>query len=114
MQEFEKIEKLTNDLKAHLDTNMQLLKLETSAKIADAGSGMITNIIMGVVGFLFLLFFSLAGAHLLSLYFKSMLTGLSLVAGIYMLLGLGLFLARRKLFLRPFRDLITKLIFKNK
>lgn len=114
MQEFKKIEKLTNDLKDYLDTNIQLLKLEALANVSAAGSGIISAIIIGVVGFLFLLFFSLAGADLLSMYFESKLIGLSLVAGFYLVLGLILFLARKKLFLRPFRDMITKLIFKSK
>ncbi len=114
MQEFEKIEKLTNDLKVYLDTNIQLLKFEISANVSEVGSGLIGFIIIGIVGFLFLLFFSLAGAHLLSMYFESKLIGLSLVAGFYLVLGLGLFLGREKLFFEPFRDMITKLIFKSK
>jgi hypothetical protein len=114
MQEFKKIEKLTNDLKDYLDTNIQLLKLEALANVTAVGSGMIGAIIIGVVGFLFILFFSLAGADLLSMYFGSKLIGLAIVAGFYLVLGLGLFLGREKLFFRPFRDMITKLIFKSK
>jgi hypothetical protein len=114
MAEFAKLEEITNDLEGYFDTSKQLLKLEVASNVSDVGSGMISAIIIGVVGFLFLLFLSVAGAILLSIYYGSNLFGFLIVAGFYLVLGIGLFFGRKKLFIQPFRDMITKNIFKRK
>jgi hypothetical protein len=114
MPQIEKIEEITDDLRAYLDTNIKLIKLEAASNASEIGSGMISGIILGVVGLLFLLFLSLATAVYLSNFFDSNLLGIAAVSGFYLVLGLGMFLGRKKLFIAPLRNMITRKIFDSK
>lgn len=110
----EKFEVIVSDLKAYLNTRLQLIRLETVSKITEIGSELITSVLVGLIGFLFILFFSLMASFYLADYFQKYYVGFGIVAGFYFLLGLIVYVFRKKLFVSLIRKRIIRKILHNK
>ncbi|MDP3461496.1 MAG: phage holin family protein [Bacteroidales bacterium] len=110
----EKFEVIVSDLKAYLNTRLQLIRLETTSKITEIGSELFTSVFLGLIGFLFILFFSLTAGFYLADYFQKYYVGFGIVAGFYFLVGLILYVFRKKVFLTPIRKRIIRKILNNK
>ncbi len=114
MPESGKLEQLTGDVKEYLMTNLEIVKLQATERTSVVGSGLLTGLIIGGVGFMFLLVLSLGVGYYLSGLFGNNYAGFGILAGFYLLVGLVLFLGRKKMLEEPFRDQIIRKILHKK
>lgn len=110
MLEYEKLEPLTDGLKAYIKTNMELIKLEMVERTSVIGSGLIASLAVALALVFSVLFISLFAAFYFSTYFGNSYIGFALVGGFYLLVGLVLLVAGKGLIERPMRDKIVEKI----
>jgi uncharacterized membrane protein len=114
MPELEKIEVLTESLKNYASTNCELIKLKAADYASEFGAGLISGLIIGLAGILFVFFLSLGIGFYISYQMGNDYSGFAIVAGFYFLLGLILILGRKKLMEKPLQDkIIQKILIKN-
>jgi uncharacterized membrane protein YqjE len=110
---FEKLEGLTDHVKEYVNTRVELTKL----RIAEKTSLIIGDLIaIGIVVLLFLfvlMFGSIAGAWALSDWIGKPYSGFLIVAGIYLLLGIIVWIARGKFIRFPVMNAIIKKLHKE-
>lgn len=111
MAQSEKIEELAHHLTKCVNTNYELIKLQATERTSVYGSDFLSIVIVGLVGLFFLLFLSLLAGFYLSTEIGNSYSGFGIVAGFYFLLGIVLFLGRKKLMQKPLRDKIIKTIY---
>lgn len=109
----DKMEIITDQVKAYIATNIELIKLEAADRISDVLSVLIGNLVIAAIGFLFLLFISLWAGFYISNLTGDTYTGFAIVAGIYLIPGLILSIGRKKLLTEPISKNIITSIFKN-
>jgi protein-S-isoprenylcysteine O-methyltransferase Ste14 len=110
---FVQIEDITENIKAYLHTKVELAKLNAAEK----GSNVIANIIAGIIVMLiFFLCFVFAGIAF-SLYINQFMNsnwiGFLIIASVYLLIGLLVWVARTKLLRMPIMNSIIQLLLKN-
>lgn len=110
MKEPGKMEELAESLKGYLNLTLELNKLEAVERSSIIGPSLIVGFLLGIVGILFILFVSLGLGFYLSEKLNDSYSGFAIAAGFYFLLGLSLFLTRKKLVEKPLRDLIIQKI----
>ena len=110
MLEYEKLEPLTDGLKAYIKTNVELVKLEMVERISVVGSGLIATLAIVIAVAFSMLFISLSAAFYLSAYFDNSYIGFAIVGAFYLLVGLLLLAAGKGLIERPMRDKIIEKI----
>ncbi|WP_205512341.1 phage holin family protein [Longitalea arenae] len=107
---FDKIEGLSDHVKEYVNTRIEIAKL----RIAEKTSLVVGNFIaVGIIALLFLfvlLFGSIAGAWALSDWIGKPYAGFLIVAGIYMLLGIIVWVARGKLIRFPVMNAIIRML----
>ena len=108
----DKIEIITDQVKAYIATNIELLKLEAADRISGVISGLISNLLIAAIGFLCLFFISLWAGFYISELSGDTYTGFAIVAGIYLIPGLILYIGRKRLLTDPIRNKIITNIFK--
>lgn len=114
MPEQEKIQELTENLKAYLSTNYELIRLQTTERASVIGSGMISSLLIGFAGMLFLLCITLVAGFYFSALLGDSYSGFAIVAGFYLVVVLILVIGREKLVEKPMRDkVIRKILSKN-
>ena len=111
MAEVVKIEELAVSLKKYVNTNYELLKLEAAERSSVLGSGLMSGLVLALVGILFIFFLSLAAGFYISTCLGNNYAGFMIVAGFYLLVCLILLIGRRKLLEKPFRDKIIQKMF---
>lgn len=109
MSEHVDVEGLMEDIKSYMNTNLELLKLEITERCSAIVAGLIGNMLVGVVGAMFVLFISLVGGFYFSSLLGSYVLGFAIMAGFYLLLVLVLFFCKKKLVELPFRDKIIRM-----
>ncbi len=105
------IEKFNDDLRDYLATRYELTVLKTSQKAAIVASVGALAALLGVLVVLFILFISLAGGFYLSELVGSYGHGFAILSGIFLVLGLIVYIARRKWVLNPVRDHLIREMF---
>jgi hypothetical protein len=90
---FFKLDGLASNFTAYVETRVELLKLEIKEDIAKALAKVIVFILMAFVFTLFVFFISTAAAYKLG-EFVGPFGGFSIVAGMYLIIGLIVFLMR--------------------
>ena len=104
----EKLEGLTDHVKEYVNTRVELTKL----RIAEKTSLIIGNLVAGgivILFFLFVLMFgSIAGAWALSDWIGKRYSGFLIVAGIYLLFGIIVWIARGRFIRFPVMNAIIK------
>jgi hypothetical protein len=114
MPDQEKIQDLTDNLKSYLSTNYELIRLQATERASVIGSGMISSLLIGFAGMLFLLCITLVAGFYLSAILGDSYSGFAIVAGFYLIVVFILVIGREKLIERPMRDKITRtMISKN-
>jgi uncharacterized membrane protein YqjE len=93
---FFKLNDIASNLTGYIETRMELLKIEIREDIAKGMSRVIVFILMAFVFTLFVFFVSMAAAYKLG-EFAGQFGGFAIIAGIYLLVALVLFLARERL-----------------
>lgn len=110
---FEKLEGLTDHVKEYVNTRVELTKL----RIAEKTSLIIGDLIAGgivILFFLFVLMFgSIAGAWALSDWIGKRYSGFLIVAGIYLLFGIIVWIARGRFIRFPVMNTIIKKLHKE-
>lgn len=110
----DKMEIITDQVKAYISTNIELLKLEAADRISDLISGLISNLLIASIGFLCLFFISLWAGFYISSLASDTYTGFAVVAGVYLIPGLILYVGRKRLLKEAIRNNIISNIFKDK
>jgi hypothetical protein len=111
MSEHGKIEELTDSLKRYATTSYELIKLEASERTSVIGSGVMSSLVLGVVGIMFAFFLSFAAGFYISARMGDSWSGFAMVAGFYLVLLLILAVGRKSLVEKPMRDKIIRNIF---
>jgi uncharacterized membrane protein YgcG len=110
---FEKFEGLTDHVKQYINTRIELAKLHIAEKTSQVISQLIAITLVILFFIFFIVFGSIAGAWALSNWIGKPYAGFLIVAGIYLLLGIIVWLARGPLIRFPLMNAIIKLLHKN-
>ncbi len=107
----ESIKTLIDKSKDYLDTKLELTKLKTIDKSADVLSTVIVMVSMIAIGFLFILFFSIAVALLLGRALGAYHYGFFIVGGVYAIILLIIYVQRERWIKTPIANgLINKML----
>lgn len=109
----EKIEELIDSMKNYTHATIELIKLETAQKTSSIIATLTSGFIIGLVLIFFAFFLSMGVCFYLSELFGNIYLGFGLVAGVYLLLGLVLIVARKSMLIRPIRDEIIREMFQK-
>lgn len=110
MSEHVEAEGLTENLKSYIKTSLELIKLEVTERSSVILASLIGNLLVGVIGIFFVLFFSIGAGFFLSALLNNYYLGFAIIAGFYLLLALILILGKKKLVERPLRDKIIRML----
>lgn len=108
-----KLEELTESLKSYVSTNLELIKYQTIERATVIVADLIVNILVGVLLLFFVFFISLWACFYLSALLGDNYSGIAIVAGFYLLVGLILFMVRKKMVIKPLRNKIVSNIFQK-
>lgn len=108
-----KIEELTDSLKSYISTNLELIKYQAIERATVIIADLVTNIVVGLLLLFFVFFISLWASFYLSALMGDNYSGIAIVAGFYLLIGLILFLVRKKMVIKPLRNKIVQNIFQE-
>ncbi|MBA3901046.1 MAG: phage holin family protein [Bacteroidetes bacterium] len=106
-----KIDELMASLRSYINTNIELLKLEATERISIIGAGIISSLVLTVIGIFFIFFISFGAAFYLSAILGDNYSGFVMVAGFYLLVLLILLIGRKSLLKKPICDKIIQRIF---
>jgi arginine exporter protein ArgO len=108
ISKFFKIDSLISNLTGYVETRIELLKIEAKDEIAKGLSKVIVYFLLAFVFAVFLIFFSVALAMAIA---ESLGTfaAFGIVSGVYLLIGIGLFLARTNLMSRLQQEITSQL-----
>ena len=107
------IENLRNTAQEYIETQVKLFKLQAAEKVSALVATTAAYLILSVFLLFFLLFASIAGAYVLSEIIGRPYAGFLIVSGIYLVIGLVIFLNREKLLRRPLLNAIIRQLFKE-
>lgn len=114
MNEFDKIEDITESLKQYVMVNFEIIKLEATERTSVIGSSFVSGLIVAIAAFLFVFSLSIGLGFYLSALMGDTYSGFVIIAGFYFLLALVLFLGRKKFLETPFRDKIIQILLENR
>jgi len=110
---FEKVEGLTQHVREYINTKVELTKLRLAEKTSLVIGNMIALCIVVVILLFVILFGSIAGAWALSDLLGKPYSGFLIVAGVYLLLGILVWVGRHRLIRFPVMNAIVKMLHKN-
>ncbi len=94
---FLKLDNFVNSLTGYVEARLELLKSEIREDIAKAIANAMVIVALFLMGFLFLIFFSVGLAHFINRYFEASFAGYWTVAGLYALIFLLLLVFRKSI-----------------
>ncbi len=109
----QRINEIIDDAKEYTAHQIELVKLDAAEKTARASSELLTYLILGVIGFILLLFASIAGGFLMGEVLNSVAYGFLSIAGFYMLILLILIIGKDQVLKKPFMNFSIKKIFED-
>lgn len=109
----EEVGKLTAYAQQYVKDQVEYGKLELSERSSKAISWLILLTIVGTFAFIILLLLSIALGLYIGQRMDSYITGFLIVAGLYFLLGVLLFLLRKPLFVAPITIQLVKKIYER-
>ncbi len=92
------LDNLVQNLTGYVEDRIELMKIEIREDVAKAMARTLLIVVLFLLGFLFLVFLSVGLAHFLNSFFDASYAGYWLVAGIYGLIFLILFIARKAIY----------------
>lgn len=110
-EEFKKFESLADQLKAYVNTRVSQAKLSLAEKVSKLAAMMIAMLMSALVFFLFLVLLCVAAALLIGQWLGSAWLGFLVVAGLVLLLGMILWLARDRLLRIPIMNALIEAMF---
>lgn len=113
MEEKNKIEDLFTDSKEYLETRIELAKLQAVEKSSEIASSAVVGLLLLLFFTIVFLFGSIALAFFLSEKTGQYSTGFLAVAGIYLVIGFILYLARESWIKKPVSNMIIHKMLKE-
>ena len=110
---FEKAEELASSVKDYLDTRLESVKLSVAEKTSAVLSNVLAGIVVALVFFLFMVMAGAALAFGLGEWLGSTWAGFAIMVGVYLLLGIIVWLARVKIIRLPIMNALIRQLFKN-
>ncbi len=114
MENQDNIEEVTNNVKKYINTNYELIKLETLDKTSLVASSLISGLIVSIVTILFVFFLSISAGFYLAYRLNDFSLGFMIVAGFYFIIVMLLLLTRKRLIENPIRNKIIRKVFSTK
>lgn len=101
-------EELIEKTRDYIDTRLELYRLKSIDKISSLASFIVTGIIILIFFFLFFVFANIGLALMIGHWIGNNFAGFFILAGVYALAGLVIFLRRKRLFKNPITNSIIK------
>ena len=95
---FLRLDNIVQHLTGYVETRIELMKAELREDVAKAIARGMVMVVLFLVGFLFLIFFSVGLAHFINSYFEVAYAGYWTVAGIYAVTFLIVLVFRKNIF----------------
>lgn len=110
-EEFRKFESLAEQLRAYVNTRVSQAKLSMAEKISKLAATMIAMLLSALVFFLFFVLLTVAAALLVGQWLNSLWLGFLIVAGLVLLTGLIIWLAKDRLIRIPIMNALIEALF---
>ena len=108
---FAKAEELAEHVKEYVNNRMDAVKLTTAEKTSKLAAIVIASVVVGLFFFSFLFFASTALAFVFSRITGELWLGFLIVAGIYLLLGIFIWLMKDRLLQIPIMNALLQQLF---
>jgi hypothetical protein len=106
----ENFSELSENVKDYIKLRLDLLKLTVTEKMASIGSFFLVSVIFFILFLFILMFFSLAFIFWFRDHIGAASTGALIIAGVYIFIGIVIFLLRNKLFINPLVERLSKIL----
>lgn len=110
---FAKMEELTDSVKEYVNTRVESVKLSVAEKSSALVANLVAGMLVAAVFLFFLIFAGIALALVLGEWTGKMWAGFLIVAGIYLLIGIIVWIAREKIIRLPVMNAMIKQLFSN-
>lgn len=110
---FAKMEELTDSVKEYVNTRVESVKLSVAEKSSALVANLVAGMLVAAVFLFFLIFAGIALALVLGEWTGKMWAGFLIVAGIYLLFGIIVWIAREKIIRLPVMNAMIKQLFSN-
>ena len=110
---FAKMEELTDSVKEYVNTRVESVKLYVSEKSSALVANLVAGMLVAAVFLFFLIFAGIALALVLGEWTGKLWAGFLIVAGIYLLFGIIVWIAREKIIRLPVMNAMIKQLFSN-
>ncbi|HLG41542.1 MAG TPA: phage holin family protein [Chitinophagaceae bacterium] len=110
-EEFTKVESLFEKFKAYGSTRLSQAKLSVAEKGSKLAAGLIAMLVIALVFFLFLVLLSAAAAIAIGQWLGSLWLGFVIVAGLVLLTGLIIWMAKDRLLRIPIMNRLIEALF---
>ena len=108
---FAKMEELTDSVKEYVNTRIASVKLSVAEKSSALVANLVAGMLVAAVFLFFLIFAGIALALVLSEWTGKLWAGFLIVAGIYLLIGIIVWIAREKIIRLPVMNALIKQFF---
>lgn len=108
---FAKMEELTDSVKEYVNTRIASVKLSVAEKSSALVANLVAGMLVAAVFLFFLIFAGIALALVLGEWTGKMWAGFLIVAGIYLLIGIIVWIAREKIIRLPVMNALIKQFF---
>jgi hypothetical protein len=106
----ENFSELGGNVKDYINLRLDLLKLTITEKMASIGAFFLVSVIFFILFLFVLMFFSLAFIFWFRDHVGAAYVGALIIAGVYIIVGLVMFLLRNKLFINPLVEQLSKIL----
>lgn len=113
MEDKSKIEQIYERVEQYVLTSVELYKLKALQKVAEVATSLITSFLLAIFGLLFLLFVSIGLAVYLGEVMGRIHYGFMIVAGIYLLFSIIVYILRAQVLKDKVNTFIVRKIFKD-
>lgn len=110
-EEFKNVESLVEQLKAYANTRVSQVKLSVAEKVSKLAAEMIAILMVALVFFLFIVLLSIAAAIGIGQWLGNMWLGFVIVAGLVLLFGLIVWVAKDRLLRIPIMNKLIETLF---
>ena len=110
---FAHVKKMATHIKEYVSTRIASVKLNAAEKSSKTIAGIISVAVVLLAFVFFIIFASIAAAYIFAKLTGEMYWGFLIVAGIYLLIGLLLWLMREKMLRLPVTNAILRQLFKE-
>jgi energy-coupling factor transporter transmembrane protein EcfT len=112
-QAFARIEELAAHVKEYVNNRVASVKLGAAEKSSKVVAAIIAAALVGGIFFFFLVFASIALAYALAEWTGRLYWGFLIVAGIYLLMGIIIWLAKERVLRLPIMNAMLRQLFKE-